>query len=81
MRFEIRSSDPSCNPYLAFALVIYAAIDGIKNKNTPPEPVLNNLFNEDSTSGLKMLPDTIDLARTFAANSSFIKDILSKTFK
>ncbi len=81
MRFEIRSSDPSCNPYLAFALVIYAAIDGIKNKITPPEPVLNNLFNEDSTSGLKMLPDTIDLARTFAANSSFIKDILSKTFK
>ena len=81
MRFEIRSPDPSCNPYLAFALVIYAALDGIKNKTTPPESVQNNLFSDNTSSGLKILPDTIDSARTFAANSSFIKDILSKTLK
>lgn len=80
VRFEIRSSDPACNPYLAFSLVIFAALDGIKNKITPPNPVSDNLFNENSSNGLKLLPDTIDSARTFAANSSFIKNILSQGY-
>ena len=80
VRFEIRSSDPSCNPYLAFSLVIFAALDGIKNKITPPNPVGDNLFNENFSNGLKLLPDTIDSARTFAANSSFIKNILSQSY-
>ena len=80
VRFEIRSSDPACNPYLAFSLVIFAALDGIKNKITPPNPVSDNLFNENFSNGLKLLPDTIDSARTFAANSSFIKNILSQGY-
>ena len=80
VRFEIRSSDPACNPYLAFSLVIFAALDGIKNKITPPNPVSDNLFNENFSNGLKLLPDTIDSARTFAANSSFIKNVLSQNF-
>ena len=80
VRFEIRSSDPSCNPYLAFSLVIFAALDGIKNKITPPNPVSDNLFSENFSNGLKLLPDTIDSARTLAANSSFIKDILYQNF-
>ena len=80
VRFEIRSSDPSCNPYLAFSLVIFAALDGIKNKITPPNPVSDNLFSENYSNGLKLLPDTIDSARTLAANSSFIKDILYQNF-
>lgn len=85
IRFEIRSPDPSCNPYLAFALVIYAAIDGIKNKINPPQSVSENLFNENSNEnskkGLKLIPDTIDAAENFAKNSDFIKEILSPTFK
>lgn len=80
VRFEIRSSDPSCNPYLAFSLVIFAALDGIKNKITPPNPVSDNLFSENFSNGLKLLPDTIDSARTLATNSSFIKDILYHNF-
>ena len=80
VRFEIRSSDPACNPYLAFSLVIFAALDGIKNKITPPNPVSDNLFNENFSNRLKLLPDTIDSARTFAANSSFIKNVLSQNF-
>lgn len=80
VRFEIRSSDPSCNPYLAFSLVIFAALDGIKNKITPPNPVSDNLFSENYSNGLKLLPDTIDSARTLATNSSFIKDILYHNF-
>lgn len=80
-RFEIRSPDPSCNPYLAFALVIYAAVDGIKNKTVPPEPVQDNLFAGNAKNTLKLLPDTIDTAKASAENSVFIKEIFSKTFK
>lgn len=81
IRFEIRSPDPSCNPYLAFALAIYTALDGIKNKINPPQAVNENLFNENSQSGLKLLPDTIDAAKKLAENSNFIKEILSKNCK
>lgn len=74
-RFEIRSADPSCNPYTAFALIIHAAIDGIKNRIEPPAPVDKNLFGTDKAD-YKTLPDTIDSARAIANNSDFIKGIL-----
>ena len=80
-RFEIRSPDPSCNPYLAYALVIYAAIDGIRNKIAAPAAVEENLFGRSAQTatqqlGLKLLPDTVDAARTLAENSAFVKDAL-----
>ena len=80
-RFEIRSPDPSCNPYLAYALVIYAAIDGIRNKIAAPAAVEENLFGRSAQTatqqlGLKLLPDTVEAARTLAENSSFVKDAL-----
>jgi glutamine synthetase len=43
-RVEIRTPDPSCNPYLAFAVMIAAGLDGIKNKTSPGEPVNKNIF-------------------------------------
>ena len=43
-RCEVRCPDPSCNPYLAFALMLKAGLDGIKNKLTPPAPVEEDLF-------------------------------------
>lgn len=43
-RVELRSPDPSCNPYLAFAAIITAAIDGIKNQIDPPAPVDANIY-------------------------------------
>ena len=45
-RIEIRSSDPLCNPYIAFTLLIHAAIDGIKNNLIPGEPCDLNLFDK-----------------------------------
>jgi len=46
-RFEIRNPDPSCNPYLAFAVLLKAGLDGIKNKMLPPDPVEENVFEFD----------------------------------
>lgn len=75
-RIEIRSSDPECNPYIAYTLLIHAAIEGITKNLVPPAPVENNLFDEETKGSLKTLPDTLDYARELAEKSSFVKGIL-----
>lgn len=75
-RLEIRSADPECNPYLAFALIIYAALDGIENNLVPPAPVEENLFANTSKNDIKVLPDTLDLAKKIADESEFVKKVL-----
>ncbi len=40
-RVELRCPDPSCNPYLAFAAMLSAGLDGVEKKMTAPEPVNN----------------------------------------
>jgi glutamine synthetase len=44
-RIELRCPDPSCNPYLAFAVMLAAGIDGIENDLPLPEPVEENLYH------------------------------------
>lgn len=44
-RVELRSPDPSCNPYLAFAAILESALDGIRNKIDPPAPVESNIYH------------------------------------
>lgn len=75
-RLEIRSADPKCNPYIAFALIIYAALDGIENNLVPPAPVEENLFANTSKNDIKVLPDTLDLAKKIADESEFVKKVL-----
>lgn len=74
-RIELRSPDPSANPYLAFALMIYAALDGIKNQTALCEPLNINLFTADSEqlSNYERLPGTFKEACSIAASSDFIK--------
>ncbi|MGB9867092.1 MAG: type I glutamate--ammonia ligase [Bacillota bacterium] len=43
-RIEVRSPDPSCNPYLAMAVMLTAGLDGVKRKLKPPEPVRANIY-------------------------------------
>jgi glutamine synthetase len=44
-RLEFRSPDPSCNPYLAFAVMLKAGLDGIKRKLPVPEPVEEDVYH------------------------------------
>ncbi len=77
-RFELRSPDPTLNPYLAYALLIYAGLDGIQNNMALSAPVNANLFTADSsvTSSLKTLPSTLEQARERAQNSRFIRQYM-----
>ena len=76
-RIEIRSPDPECNPYLVFTVLIHAAIEGIKNNLTPPEPIEENLFDiENATKcNVSALPSSLEEAKEIAKNSEFIKGI------
>ncbi|MBP5255070.1 MAG: glutamine synthetase [Lachnospiraceae bacterium] len=73
-RAELRSPDPSANPYLAFALMIYAGLDGIRNRLPLPEPVDHNLYSAPAEilASLQKLPADLDEARRTAASSAFI---------
>jgi glutamine synthetase len=46
-RIELRLPDPSANPYLAFAVMLKAGLDGVKNRIAPPEPLEENLYHFD----------------------------------
>ena len=74
-RAELRSPDPSANTYLAFALMIYAALEGIQNKLVLPPPADINLYKADDSTlkNFKQLPKDFKSACTVAANSDFIK--------
>ncbi|MEP6462442.1 MAG: type I glutamate--ammonia ligase [Frankiaceae bacterium] len=61
-RVEWRVPDPSCNPYLAFAALLMAGIDGIKNKIEPPEPVDKDLYElaPDELSAVPTVPGSLE---------------------
>jgi len=65
-RLEFRCPDPSCNPYLAFAAMLMAGLDGIKNKIDPGEPADYDLF-EAHTNGRKIKQVPGSLAEALAA--------------
>ena len=77
-RAELRSPDPLCNPYLAFALLIYAGLDGIRRQMELPKAADINFFSasEEVKSAFKTLPATLAQAKAAAESSAFIADIL-----
>lgn len=74
-RAELRSPDPAANPYLAFALMIYAGLYGLQNKPDMPEAADINLYKADAETLAKFrkLPEDLPSARRIAAASQFIK--------
>ncbi len=59
-RIELRCPDPSANPYLAFAVMLAAGLDGIRKEMVPPPPTEENLYEIDSArSGLQMMPASL----------------------
>ena len=80
-RAELRSPDPSANTYLAFALMIHAALEGIQNKLVLPPPVDINLYKADDNTlkNFRQLPKDFKSACMAAANSDFIKKHIPDT--
>ena len=58
-RVELRSPDPACNPYLAFAAILEACIDGVRNKIDPPAPVESNIYQLTSKERKKQRIDSL----------------------
>lgn len=77
-RIELRSPDPMANPYLAYALLIHAGLDGIRRNLSAPQPVNENLYTADAslTSRLEQLPSTLEEAKQIARGSAFVAAIL-----
>lgn len=74
-RAELRSPDPSANPYLAFAVMIYAGLEGIKNKLVLPEAADINLYTAEPQvlAQFEKLPQNYAEACAAAASSPFIR--------
>ncbi|MCX7842737.1 MAG: type I glutamate--ammonia ligase [Clostridia bacterium] len=79
-RLELRSPDPSCNPYLALAAILDAGLDGIKNKIQPPASTDKNIFQmsdeERKQMGIESLPLSLKEAIDELKNSELAKEVL-----
>ena len=79
-RFELRSPDCTANPYLAFALLIWAGLSGIENDIALPEACNVNLHTADSRNvTLATLPRSLSDAEKCAADSNFIAQHLPQS--
>ena len=81
-RVELRSPDPSANPYLALAVCLAAGLDGIKNEIMPPCSVDCNIYEmteqERMDAGIENLPGSLlEAAREFEKDA-FIQDVLGE---
>jgi glutamine synthetase len=72
-RVEYRSPDPTCNPYLTFAAILAAGLDGIRNRIDPPASLDRNIFKmtaeESRELGIETLPGDL-----YTANSHLLAD-------
>lgn len=79
-RMEFRSPDPACNPYLAFAVMLGAGMDGIEKKVELPEPIEEDIFEmnpaERRAHGITDLPGNLYAAILETEKSKLVKEIL-----
>ena len=77
-RIELRSPDPAGNPYLSFALILAAGLDGVKRGLVAPPPTNVNLFTADAsiTGKLSQLPRSRAEAAALARESAFVRSVL-----
>ena len=75
-RLELRSADPTANPYLAFALMVYAGLAGIRENLPLCPPADFNLYtaDQDTLSRFEKLPESYQEACDAAAASAFVRD-------
>lgn len=80
MRVEYRSPDPACNPYLVFAVMLAAGLDGIEKEYPLPPPVDENVYEmteeERKHRGIETLPGSLIEAIEIAEQSTWLRDVL-----
>ncbi|HET6446731.1 MAG TPA: glutamine synthetase family protein [candidate division Zixibacteria bacterium] len=81
-RVELRCPDPSCNPYLAFTVMLEAGLDGIQNKIAPPPPVSDDVYEYSLADledrGIGMLPGTLNDALEELAADDVVRGALGE---
>jgi len=81
-RIELRSPDPSCNPYLAFAVMLKAGLEGVNKDLKPPEPVEENIYQLDSESlaknNIDVLPSSLLKAIRELQDDALLRETLGE---
>lgn len=79
-RIELRSADPSCNPYLAFSAMLSAGLEGIDKKMPLADPVEIDMYGcseaERQNMGIDSLPGSLNESIQLANNSEFLEETL-----
>jgi len=79
-RAEFRSPDPMCNPYLTFACMLAAGLDGIKNKIMPPDSTDVNIYHlsekERKKMKIEMLPGSLAESQAYLMNDKVLCEAL-----
>ena len=75
-RMELRCPDPACNPYLTFAALLHAGLEGIEKGYELPEPMERNLYHlspdDRRRLGIEQLPETLGEAIELLAGSELV---------
>jgi len=81
-RLEVRSPDPSCNPYLGMTVLLKAGLEGIRLKLEPPAPVEQNIYEMDLASrieqGISSLPENLFEALKELRHDALIQEALGQ---
>jgi len=79
-RIELRSPDPACNPYLAFAIMLEAGLAGLEGNYPVPDPVEQNIFTmtaeERAKHKIDSLPDSLENAIRAMEKSKLVRETL-----
>jgi glutamine synthetase len=81
-RIEFRPPDPACNPYLTFAVMLHAGLEGIEKGYELPKPMEKNLYHltdeERKQAGIESLPSSLGEAIAIAENSELVRKSLGE---
>lgn len=81
-RIELRNPDPSCNPYLAFAVCLAAGLEGIADKTMPPKELEGNVLTmtqeQRESLGIERLPRSLGKAIRAFEEDTFVQEVLGE---
>jgi len=82
VRIEYRAPDPACNPYLAFAVMLAAGLDGVEKQMPIPDPIEENVYEmtdeERERRGIGTLPGSLWEALLLAEQSNLVRSALGE---